>query len=140
MAQISKLAEQRVASLTESGDASRLSQKVDLCRLRVHRLELTKAVAGVTASEEICVNSLPTRSPAILRAGVAAELTSSYLDIRRETQSDTVSPLLISGLTNPSIIKVGDMWIPFWRAYLQCHLISRSRSGIAKALASFKPL
>ena len=30
-------------------------------------------------------------------------------------------------------MKVGETWMPFWRAYLQCHLISRSRSGIAKA-------
>ena len=29
--------------------------------------------------------------------------------------------------------------MPFWRAYLQCHLTSRSRSGIAKASASFTP-
>lgn len=63
-----------------------------------------------------------------------------YLDNRFETQSDTLSLLLISGLTNPSIIKVGETWIPFWRAYLQCLLISRSRSGIAKAPASRTPL
>jgi hypothetical protein len=29
--------------------------------------------------------------------------------------------------------------MPFWRACLQCHLTSRSRSGIAKASASFTP-
>jgi hypothetical protein len=33
-------------------------------------------------------------------------------------------------------MKVGDTWIPFWRAYLECHFTSRSRSGIEKALAS----
>src|ERR1700730_592503 len=27
--------------------------------------------------------------------------------------------------------------MPFWRAYLQCHFTSRSRSGIAKASVSF---
>ena len=59
---------------------------------------------------------------------------------RRTTQSETASPLLMSACTRPSIMKVGDTWIPFWRAYLQCSLISRSRSGVAKASESLAPL
>ena len=59
---------------------------------------------------------------------------------RRDAQSAMESPLLMSTRTSPSIMKVGDTWIPFCRAYLQCHLISRSRSGIAKAAASSRPL
>jgi len=32
-------------------------------------------------------------------------------------------------------MKVGDTWIPFWRAYLQCHFTSRSTSGIKKCVS-----
>jgi hypothetical protein len=59
---------------------------------------------------------------------------------RRDTQSETASPLLMSGCTRPSTMKVGDTWMPFCRAYLQCHLISRSRSGMPKASVSLMPL
>lgn len=34
----------------------------------------------------------------------------------RFTQSSTASPLLISVCTRPSIMKVGETWMPFWRA------------------------
>ena len=70
----------------------------------------------------------------------AAALYRVQLFSRRNTQSETASPLLMSACTRPSIMKVGDTWIPFWRAYLQCHLISRSRSRIAKASESLAPL
>ena len=33
-------------------------------------------------------------------------------------------------------MKVGDTWIPFCRAYFVCHLISRSRVGMANASAN----
>jgi hypothetical protein len=70
----------------------------------------------------------------------AAALYRVQLFSRRNTQSEIASPLLMSACTRPSIMKVGDTWIPFWRAYLQCHLISRSRSRIAKASESLAPL
>src|SRR3984893_6397154 len=59
---------------------------------------------------------------------------------RRTTQSETASPLLMSACPRPSIMKVGDTWIPFWRASLQCRLLFRSRSGFAKASESLAPL
>jgi hypothetical protein len=70
----------------------------------------------------------------------AAALYRVQLFSRRNTQSEIASPLLMSACTRPSIMKAGDTWIPFWRAYLQCHLISRSRSRIAKASESLAPL
>lgn len=48
----------------------------------------------------------------------------TYFSNKRATQSDTSSLLLMSGWTKPSIMKVGDTWMPFWRAYFACHLIS----------------
>src|SRR5262245_21010300 len=71
------------------------------------------------------------------RPGVMARAQAAS---RCAAQSETLSPLLISGRTRPSIRKVGETWMPFCRASLQCHLISRSRLGIAKAAASFNPL
>jgi transposase-like protein len=59
---------------------------------------------------------------------------------KRDAQSETASPLLILACTRPSIMNVGDTWTPFWRPYLLCHLISRSRSGSAKASRSWMPL
>ena len=58
---------------------------------------------------------------------------------RRDTQSATASPLLISLCTSPLIMKLGDTWMPFWREYRECHLISRSKSGMANASASRMP-
>src|SRR5882757_1236729 len=71
-----------------------------------------------------------------------SEMWRRFLQLfsRRNTQSEIASPLLMSACTRPSIMKVGDTWIPFWRAYLQCHLTSRSRSRIAKASESLAPL
>jgi hypothetical protein len=70
----------------------------------------------------------------------AAPLYRVQLFSKCNTQSETASPLPMLACTRPSIMKVGDTWIPFWRAYLQCHLTSRSRSGIAKASETLAPL
>lgn len=72
--------------------------------------------------------------------GVYSSRENDQIFTRRDAQSATESPLLMSARTSPSIMNVGETWMPFWRAYLQCHLTSRSRSGIAKASDSFTPL
>src|SRR6516165_9254331 len=41
--------------------------------------------------------------------------------------------------TSPSTMKVGETWMPFWRAYLQCRFTSLSRSGNREGLGKFHP-
>lgn len=56
------------------------------------------------------------------------------------THSSTGSPLPSLGCIKPSTMNVGDTWMPFWRAYFACHLISASSSGNSKASASARPV
>ena len=56
------------------------------------------------------------------------------------SQASTVSPLLMPALTRPSTINVGVVWMPFCRAYLACHFISRLSAGNSKGADTWVPL
>lgn len=85
---------------------------------------------------------------AVGRAGQGLRLTPALAGrfrpgiqrVRAAAQVSMLSPLPRAGSTRPFTIKVGDTWMPFWRAYLQCHLISCSSAGMAKASARATPL
>jgi hypothetical protein len=67
------------------------------------------AIATTAVSEAPAAATLarPQRSADFDRAGC----TQSFS--RRDPHAATVSPLLMSACTSPSIMKVGDTWIPF---------------------------
>src|SRR5699024_10617125 len=75
-----------------------------------------------------------------LRAPRAACAPCSALRKKRVTQSPTSSPPPMVGSIRGSIMKVGDPWMPFWRAYLACRVVTLSRSGISKAEVRARPL